>query len=197
MALKIYPKARGICTELQCSVSRRELIGRDCATQKSLSELNVLQVKREQQIHGCANAYAASMQSCFDAAAITRSRLHHANVLELYAVFEDFEAYYFVMQCVLACKPLCISCLTPVLRQIRSARRSVSRAQALRWMLLRAVRGLQSSAAGIRPCILCADLRRTQARHSRCDLPNAVRAGLHAQREHHPPRCQAREHACR
>lgn len=31
------------------------------------------------------------------------SRLHHGNVLELYAVFEDVEAFYFVMQCV--CPP--------------------------------------------------------------------------------------------
>jgi serine/threonine protein kinase len=47
--------------------------------QKSLSELNHIQVQRELDIHG---------------------RLHHANVLELYAVFEDADAYYFVMQCV-------------------------------------------------------------------------------------------------
>lgn len=47
--------------------------------QKSLSELNHIQVQRELDIHG---------------------RLHHANVLELYAVFEDADAYYFVMQSV-------------------------------------------------------------------------------------------------
>ena len=44
---------------------------------------------------------------------------------------------------------------------------------------------------------LCADVLRAQARHPRCHLSDAVRVGLHAQREHHPPRCQAREHACR
>ena len=37
---------------------------------------------------------------CAQLFAAARSRLHHANVLELYAVFEDAEAYYFVMQCV-------------------------------------------------------------------------------------------------
>ena len=46
---------------------------------KSLSELNQVQVQRELDIH---------------------SRLHHASVLELYAVFEDADAFYFVMQCV-------------------------------------------------------------------------------------------------
>ena len=83
-----------------CTATCLELIRRRCAAQKSLSELNVLQVKREQQIHRCVTAQPASTQSCSDATAASRSRLHHANVLELYAVFEDFEAYYFVMQCV-------------------------------------------------------------------------------------------------
>ena len=59
--------------------------------QKSLSELNHIQVQRELDIHG---------------------RLHHANVLELYAVFEDVDAYYFVMQCAPK-RVLCVSC--PVL----------------------------------------------------------------------------------
>jgi len=45
--------------------------------QKSLSPLNLLQVQREQAIH---------------------SRLSHAHVLDLYAVFEDADAFYFVMQ---------------------------------------------------------------------------------------------------
>lgn len=70
------------------------------AAQKSLSELNVLQVKREQQIHRCAPLACCACQVETYAALRTCSRLHHANVLELYAVFEDFEAYYFVMQCV-------------------------------------------------------------------------------------------------
>ena len=99
--------------KLHCSASCFKLTWRLCAAQKSLSELNVLQVKREQQIHRCDNAQPpASTQSCSDTAA-TRSRLHHANVLELYAVFEDFEAYYFVMQCVpAACNAaLCVFAL--------------------------------------------------------------------------------------
>ena len=107
VALKIYPKARGFRTKLHCFVSRLQLIWRYCATQKSLSELNVLQVKREQQIHRYVNV-AGFYTGCIDAAAATRSRLHHANVLELYAVFEDFEAHYFVMQCVPSEEPLCI-----------------------------------------------------------------------------------------
>jgi hypothetical protein len=46
-----------------------------------------------------------------------RSRLHHANVLELYAVFEDADAFYFVMQCVPPLVPsVCVTtpacCLT-------------------------------------------------------------------------------------
>ena len=101
--------------KLHCSASCFKLTWRLCAAQKSLSELNVLQVKREQQIHRCDNAQPpASTQSCSDTAA-TRSRLHHANVLELYAVFEDFEAYYFVMQCVLAARipALCVFRLMP------------------------------------------------------------------------------------
>jgi aurora kinase len=47
--------------------------------QKSLSDLNRVQVQRELNIHG---------------------RLRHKNVLELYAAFEDADAIYFVMQCV-------------------------------------------------------------------------------------------------
>lgn len=47
--------------------------------QKSLSDLNRVQVQRELNIH---------------------SRLRHANVLDLYAAFEDAEAIYLVMQCV-------------------------------------------------------------------------------------------------
>lgn len=70
VALKIYPKAR----------SGRQLAAPSTphpAVQKSLSPLNLLQVQREQAIH---------------------SRLSHAHVLDLYAVFEDADAFYFVMQ---------------------------------------------------------------------------------------------------
>ena len=77
VALKVYPKVR---TPASCACAlpcRRQ--AESMPAQKSLSELNHIQVQRELDIHG---------------------RLHHANVLELYAVFEDADAYYFVMQSV-------------------------------------------------------------------------------------------------
>ena len=76
VALKVYPKVckgRGAKRHLVLRTHSRAPLPK-----KSLSELNQVQVQRELDIH---------------------SRLHHANVLELYAVFEDADAFYFAMQC--------------------------------------------------------------------------------------------------
>jgi hypothetical protein len=56
------------------------------------------------------------------------SRLHHANVLELYAVFEDADAFYFVMQCAPLAASACMLAppdASPPRSQIRAARRPV------------------------------------------------------------------------
>ena len=87
MALKVYPKARRLRRGLL-----RPLTDFPPPLQKSLSELNRVQIQRELNIHG---------------------RLHHPHVLELYAAFEDVDAVYLVMQCAPALSLPLPSLLTP------------------------------------------------------------------------------------